>query len=145
MIRGPGGSTWRRACCPPGRARQLLHLVQGLVPDRRRRCRCSPGAGRVILRQLPGLDPAAGLLVAVVALAALVALFFAFGPVPWSGSLRRFWPCCRLSLAWSCRLPPVRIAAGMGWWLPFAVRAVPVERAAGGGASADQLFPASVR
>ena len=31
VILGPGGSTWRRAYCPPGRARQLLHLVPGLV------------------------------------------------------------------------------------------------------------------
>ena len=31
VIRGPGGFTWCRACCPPGRARQLLHLVPGLV------------------------------------------------------------------------------------------------------------------
>ena len=35
------------------------------------------------------------------------------GPVPWSGSLRCSWPCCRPSSAWSCRLPPVRIAAGV--------------------------------
>ena len=82
---GPGRFTWCQACCPPGGARQLLHLVPVLVPDRRRRCRCPPGAGRVILRQLPGLDPAAGLLVGAVALAAvvaLVALFFAPGLCP---------------------------------------------------------------
>ena len=34
-------------------------------------------------------------------------------PVPWPCSLRRSWPCCRLSSAWSCRLPPVRVAAGL--------------------------------
>ena len=115
VILGPGGSTWCRACCPPGGARQLLRLVPGLVPDRRRRCRCPPGAGRVILRQVPGLDPAAGLLVVLVvgvAAVALVALFFARGPVPWPGSPRCSWPCCRPSSAWSCWLPPVRIAAG---------------------------------
>ena len=61
-------------------------------------------AGPVIIRQLRCLDPAAGLLVGVVALAAvvaLVALFFARGPVPWPGSLRGPWPCCRLASAWS--------------------------------------------
>ena len=73
-------------------------------------------AGRVILRQLRGLDPAAGLLVvvvAVVAVLALAALFFARGTVPWSGSFRCSWPCCRPSSACSCRLPSVRIAAGL--------------------------------
>ena len=56
----------------------------------------------MILRQGRGLDPAAGLLVAV---AALVVLFFARGSVA--------WPCCRPSAVCSCRLPPVRIAAGV--------------------------------
>ena len=70
----------------------------------------------MILRQLPALDPAAGLLVVLVvgvAVAVLPVSFFARGPVPWSGSLRRSWPCCRSPSAWSCRLPPVRIAAGL--------------------------------
>ena len=70
----------------------------------------------MILRQLRALDPAAGLLVvgvAVVAVVALAVLLFARCPVPWSGSLRCSWPCCRPSSAWSCRLPPVRIAAGV--------------------------------
>ena len=67
----------------------------------------------------PGLNPAAGLLVpvvAVVVVAAVPALVFSSLPValwPWSGSLRCSWPCCRPSSAWSCRLPPVRIAAGV--------------------------------
>ena len=80
----------------------------------------------MILRQVPGLDPAAGLLVvgvAVVAVVALAVLFFARGPVPWPGWLRRSWPCCRPPSAWSCWLPPVRIAAGVV--VPFGV-AVPV-------------------
>ena len=72
-----------------------------------------PGGCRGILRQVPGLDPAAGLLVVLVVVVALVVLFFARVPVPWSGSLRCSWPCCRPSSAWSCRLPPVRIAAGV--------------------------------
>ena len=82
-----------------------------------------PGGCRGILRQVPGLDPAAGLLVVLVVVVALVVLFFARVPVPWSGSLRCSWPCCRSSSAWSCRLPPVRIAAGVV--VPFGV-AVPV-------------------
>ena len=64
----------------------------------------------------PGLNPAAGLLVPVVAVPAVVALvvlFFVRGPVPWLGSLRCSWPCCRPSPVCSCRLPPVRIAAGV--------------------------------
>ena len=73
----------------------------------------------MILRQVPGLDPAAGLLVVLVVVVALVVLFFARVPVPWSGSLRCSWPCCRSSSAWSCRLPPVRIAAGVV--VPFGV------------------------
>ena len=81
-----------------------------------------PGGCRGILRQVPGLDPAAGLLVVLVVVVALVVLFFARVPVPWSGSLRCSWPCCRSSSAWSCWLPPVRIAAG----LPVAVVALVV-------------------
>ena len=83
------------------------------MPERRRRFRFPPGGCRVILRQLPGLDPAAGLLVVLVVVVALAVLFFVRGPVPWSGWLRCSWPCCRPSSAWSCRLPPVRIAAGV--------------------------------
>ena len=111
----PGLLSARSCRSRPG----VLHLVPGLVPDRRRRCRCSPGAGRVILRQLRGLDPAAGLPVvlvvgvAVAAVPVLVVLFFARGPVPWPGWLRCSWPCCRPSPVCSCRLPPVRIAAGV--------------------------------
>ena len=53
-------------------------------------------------------------MVAVPAVVALAVLFFARGPVPWSGSLRCSWPCCRPSSAWSCCWsPPVRIAAGL--------------------------------
>ena len=103
----PGLLSARSCRSRPG----VLHLV----PDRRRRCRYSPAAGRVILRQLRGLDPAAWLLVALVAVVAvlvLVVLFFARGPVPWPGWLRGPWPCCRPSAACFCRLPPVRIAAG---------------------------------
>ena len=55
---GPGRFTWCQACCPPGGARQLLHLVPVLVPDRRRRCRCPPGAGRVIRGRV--VPPGAG-------------------------------------------------------------------------------------
>ena len=89
-----------------------FHLAPVLLPDRRRRCRYC----LVILRQLRGLDSAAGLLVvvvAVVAVLALAALFFARGTVPWSGSFRCSWPCCRSSSACSCRLPSVRIVAGL--------------------------------
>ena len=67
----------------------------------------------MILRQVPGLDPAAGLLVVLVVVVALFALFFVRGPVPWPGSPRCSWPCRRLSSAWSCWLPPVRIVAGV--------------------------------
>ena len=52
-------------------------------------------------------------MVAVPAMVALVVLFFVRGPVPWLGSLRCSWPCCRPSPVCSCRLPPVRIAAGV--------------------------------
>ena len=103
---GPGDCAWRRACCPPGRA----DLGPGCFTW------CPPGAGRGIRRQLPGLDPAARLLVVLVvgvAVAVLPVSFLARGPVPWSGSLRCSWPCCRPSSAWSCWLPPVRIAAGL--------------------------------
>ena len=73
-----------------------------------------PGAGgpavcRVILRQLPGLDPAAGFLVVLVVVVALVVLLFARGPRPWPGWLRCSWPCCRSSSAWSCRPVPVLV------------------------------------
>ena len=34
------------------------------------------------------------------------------GPVPWPGSLRCSWPCCRSLSVWSCHLSPVRIASG---------------------------------
>ena len=55
---------------------------------------------------------AAPVVLGVVVMVALVVLFFARGPVPWPGSLRCSWPCCRLSSPWSCWLSPVRIAAG---------------------------------
>ena len=95
-----------------------------------------PGGCRGILRQVPGLDPAAGLLVVLVVVVALVVLFFARVPVPWSGSLRCSWPCCRSSSGWSCRLPPVRIAAGVvvpfGVVVPVALVVVVVGKEQGG-------------
>ena len=44
VIRGRGGSTWRRACCPPGRA--------DLGPGCSTWCRacCPPGGARQLLR-----------------------------------------------------------------------------------------------
>ena len=112
VIRGPRGSACCRACCSPGRA----DLGPGCFTWCRAWCRIAGGVAallgagpavcRVILRQLPGLDPAAGflvVLVAVVAVAALVALFFVRGLCP--GPVRCFWPCCRS--------PSVRIAAGV--------------------------------
>ena len=105
---------------------------------------CLPGdppaaAGPRSGGRLPSVRIAAGVpvvLVVGVAVVALAVLFFARGPVPWSGSLRCSWPCCRPSSAWSCWLPPVRIAAGVvvpfGWsWSPWSCWSLAKSRAAG--------------
>ena len=144
--RAPGGrgrlgraGRWQRAGRAGGPRPGRFHLAPGLLSARWCPAAAPPSAGRVILRQVPGLDPAAGLLVVVVAVVVVAAVpVLVFSSLPVSlcpGPVRCAVPglaagCCRrgpaagrrpcgsLAGAWS-NLIRYTVTSGLGPAAPF--------------------------